>query len=35
MKQWIKADKVPNLKPLFAMPPFVPEELEEKYQFPD
>jgi hypothetical protein len=35
MKQWVKAGKVPDLKPLFAMPPFVPVELEEKCQLPD
>jgi hypothetical protein len=35
MEQWVKAGKVPDLKPLFAMPPDVPIEVEEQLRWPD
>ena len=35
MVQWVKAGKVPDLKPLFAMPPDVPIEVEEQLRWPD
>ncbi|MDR2966098.1 MAG: DUF4339 domain-containing protein [Treponema sp.] len=35
MSKWIKAGKVHDLKPLFANPVNVPEELENKYNLPD
>ncbi|GHV86854.1 hypothetical protein AGMMS50255_1500 [Spirochaetia bacterium] len=34
MNQWVKAGKVPDLKPLFDMPPCVPKELEEQLRWP-
>jgi hypothetical protein len=35
MKKWIEAGKIPELKPLFAVPPAVPDELKEESQLFD
>ncbi|MDR1373825.1 MAG: DUF4339 domain-containing protein [Treponema sp.] len=35
MGKWIQAKKVSELKPLFAVPPPVPDELRKEYALPE